>query len=344
MPTRPSGRARLADVANHVGVSEATVSRVLNDKPGVSPNTRQSVLAAMDLLGYERPERLRRRRAGLVGLVTPELDIPIFSAFAQLIESALSRAGFTSVLCTQTHGGVSEDEYTEMLLDRQVSGILFVSCHNADTTADPERYRRLVDRPLPVAFVNGYVPDVDAPFFSCDDWIAADMAVRHLVSLNHRRIGLICGPNRFRPVQRNLAGYRAAMAAVCDNGSPVADDLVELSLFGVESSSAAAHRLIERGVTAIVCGSDLMALGAIRTARSRGLSVPRDISVIGYDDSPLMAFTDPPLTTLRQPVAAMSSAAASALVDRINGAPAPNTEYLFQPELVIRGSTSPCPR
>src|SRR6185369_12785446 len=125
--------------------------------------------------------------------------------------------------------------------------------------------------------------------------------------------------------------------------SAALDDLVSLSLFGVEGGAAAAGRLLDRGVTGIVCGSDMMALGAIREARSRGLSVPGDVSVVGYDDSPLMAFTDPPLTTIRQPVAAMAIAAVRALVDEIDGHPAPHSEYVFRPELVVRGSTAVAP-
>jgi alanine racemase len=121
------------------------------------------------------------------------------------------------------------------------------------------------------------------------------------------------------------------------------DELAELTLFGVEGGEAAAGRLLDRGVTGVVCGSDLMALGAIRAARQRGLSVPGDVSVLGYDDSPLMAFTDPPLTTMRQPVAAMAVAAVRALVDEINGHAAPHSEYLFRPELVVRGSTAVAP-
>ena len=153
--------ATLSQIAVEAGVSEATVSRVLNSKPGVSEGTRQSVITALDVLGYERPTHLRQRSAGLVGLVVPELENPIFPAFAQTIESALSQSGFTPVLCTQTPGGVTEDEYVEMLLDRQVSGIVFVSGLHADTTADHDRYRRLVDRPLPIVLINGYAEQFD---------------------------------------------------------------------------------------------------------------------------------------------------------------------------------------
>ena len=189
-------RARLSDIAQQAGVSEATVSRVLNDRPGVSPDTRQAVLTALDVLGYERPERLRKRSAGLVGLVVPELDNPIFPAFAQVIESALAQSGYTPVLCTQTPGGVTEDEYVDMLLDRQVSGIVFVAGLHADTTASRERYERLVQRPLPIVLINGHTTGIDAPFVSCDDRVAGETAVSHLIALGHRRIGFISGPDR----------------------------------------------------------------------------------------------------------------------------------------------------
>ena len=116
---------RLAEVARKVGVSEATVSRVLNGKPGVSDSTRQAVLTALDVLGYERPTKLRGERARLVGLVLPELQNPIFPALAEVMGVALSQRGFTPVLCTQTAGGVSEADYVELLLQQQVSGIVF---------------------------------------------------------------------------------------------------------------------------------------------------------------------------------------------------------------------------
>jgi alanine racemase len=336
-------RARLSDIAQQAQVSEATVSRVLNDRPGVAAETRQAVLTALDVLGYERPARLRKRSAGLVGLVVPELDNPIFPLFAQIIETALAREGYTPVLCTQTFGGVTEDEYVEMLLDRQVSGIVFVSGLHADTAADHGRYRKLTDRPLPIVLVNGYAPGIEAPFMSCDDRAAGELAVGHLVGLGHRRIGLISGPERFIPVQRKLAGYRSAMRALAGTVDPESDELVALSMFGVEGGHAAAVRLLDRGATGIVCGSDLMALGAIRAARQRGLSVPRDVYVVGYDDSPLIAFTDPPLTTIRQPVRDMAVAAVQALMDEIRGQAAPRSEYVFAPELVVRGSTAIAP-
>lgn len=335
-------RARLSDIAEQAGVSEATVSRVLNDRPGVSTTTRQAVLTALDVLGYERPIRLRGQ-SGLVGLIVPELENPIFPAFAQVMESQLAQYGYTPVLCTQTPGGVTEEEYVELLLDRGVAGIVFVSGMHADATADHAAYRSLVDRGLPVVFINGHAEGVDAPFISDDDAAAMNLAVTHLTSMGHRRIGLAVGPARFVPVVRKRAAFIEAMCRLTGVEGHEASSLVSHSLFTVEGGQAAAHQLLGLGVTAIVCGSDLMALGAIRTVRQRGLRVPEDVSVVGYDDSRLIAFTDPPLTTVRQAVSAMGTAAVQALVDAINGNPAPRAEFVFRPELVVRGSTGPAP-
>ncbi|MEU1277206.1 LacI family DNA-binding transcriptional regulator [Streptomyces sp. NPDC005805] len=334
--------ARLADIAAQAGVSEATVSRVLNGKPGVAAATRESVLAALDVLGYERPVRLRRSSAGLVGLITPELDNPIFPALAQVIGQALTRQGYTPVLATQTPGGSTEDELTEMLVDRGVAGIIFVSGLHADTTADTERYDRLRAQGVPHVLVNGFSPRVQAPFVSPDDRAAMHLAVTHLVSLGHTRIGLALGPRRFVPVLRKIEGFQQAVAERLGLEAEQSRELIQHSLYSLEGGQAAASELIARGCTAVVCASDMMALGAIRAARQRGLHVPKDVSVVGFDDSPLIAFTDPPLTTIRQPVQAMGQATVRALLEDIGGTPAPHSEFVFLPELVVRGSTAAC--
>ena len=331
-------KARLSDIAAQAGVSEATVSRVLNGKSGVAESTRHAVLTALDLLGGERPARLRQRRLGLIGLIIPELENPVFPMFAQVIERELTQGGYTTVLCTQWPGGTTEDDYVELLLDRAISGIIFVSGLHADSAAEHGRYGKLVAQRLPIVMVNGAAPDVDAPFISSDDGVAAELAVAHLASLGHRRIGLAVGPDRFVPAHRKANGFRRAMRSI-----GVADPVMVNSLYSVEGGHAAAGQLLDAGVTGIVCGSDLMALGTVRAVRQRGLRVPEDVSVVGYDDSPLIAFTDPPLTTVRQPVAAMGRAAVGALLDEIAGVPVPRTEFLFRPELVMRSSTGPAP-
>ena len=337
---RTGSTVRLADIAAHAGVSEATVSRVLNGRPGVGAETRQAVLAALDVLGYDRPARSKQRSAGVVGLVIPELDNPIFPAYAQAIEKLLTRQGYTPLLCTLTPGGVTEDEYTEMLLDRGAAGIVYVSGLHADTTSDPDRYRRLVERRLPIVLINGHVPGVAAPFFATDDRYAMRQAVSHLAELGHVRIGLAAGPARYVPVVRKVEGFLAAHAVNAALDAEAAEERIAHTMFSVAGGQQAARVLVEQGCTAIVCASDMMALGVIRALREEGLSVPSDVSVIGYDDSPLIAFTDPPLTTIRQPVQAIAEAAVSVLLEEAAGIAGPKDEFVFAPELVVRGSTA----
>ena len=153
-------RRRLAEVAQYAGVSEATVSRVLNQRPGVAKQTQELVLTALDVLGYERPTGLRGARARLVGLVLPELQNPIFPAFAEVVADALAKRGFTPVLCTRTSAGISEAAYVDMLLEHQVSGVIFSGGLYAQASADHEHYQRLRERGLPAVLVNAaYEPD-----------------------------------------------------------------------------------------------------------------------------------------------------------------------------------------
>src|SRR3989442_8306793 len=140
---------RLTDVARYAGVSEATVSRVLNQKPGVAKATQELVLTALDVLGYERPTQLRGDRARLVGLVLPELQNPIFPAFAEVVSAALAQQGYTPVLYTQTIGGVTEADYVDLLLQQQISGVIFAGGLYAQQDARHDHYRRLSERRLP---------------------------------------------------------------------------------------------------------------------------------------------------------------------------------------------------
>jgi DNA-binding LacI/PurR family transcriptional regulator len=335
-PTR-----RLADVARKVGVSEATVSRVLNGRAGVSESTREAVLAALDVLGYERPTQLRGERARLIGLVLPELQNPIFPALAELIGGALAQRGFTPVLCTRTTAaaaGLSEADYVSMLIDQQVSGVLFAGGNHAEISAPHDHFRLLRSRGIPVVLLNAAVANLEFPGVSTDDVIAAGQAFRHLASLGHRRIGLVVGPEDHVPSRRKIAAFTELAKETGIDSAPV-----EHTLFSLEGGQAATSRMLRQGVTGVICASDVLALGAVRAVRRAGLAVPRDVSVVGYDDSAFMNCTDPPLTTVRQPIESMGKAAVELLVSQMEGVSVYPDELLFEPELVVRGSTSPAP-
>jgi DNA-binding LacI/PurR family transcriptional regulator len=327
---------RLSEVAKKVGVSEATVSRVLNGKPGVSEATRQAVLTALDVLGYERPTQLRGERARLVGLVLPELQNPIFPALADVVGSALAQQGFTPVLCTCT-GGVAEPDYVELLLAQQVSGVVFAGGSHAEEDASHEHHYELVRRKLPVVLVNASI-DLDYPVVSCDDAVAVEQAFGHLVALGHQRIGMVLGPRDHIPSRRKLTAFRQCAERV---GLEADEHTIGHTMFSIEGGQAVGTRLVQNGITGLICASDLLALGVVRAVRRLGLSTPEDVSVIGYDDSALMTCTDPPLTTVRQPIEAMGRAAVELLANLIAGSEVAKEELLFEPELVVRASAAP---
>ncbi len=329
---------RLADVAKYAGVHEATVSRVLNSKPGMSEATRERVLSALDVLGYERPTQLRRESARLVALMLPELQNPTYPVYAEVAADALAKRGFSPVLCTRTTAGVSEASYVDMMLERHVSGFIFFGgqCHEAD--AEHEHYHRLRERGVPAVLVNAACEGLGFPRVVVDDAHAIDLALRHLRSLGHECIGITLGPHDHVPSARKLSAWH-------DRGQ-TDPDLVERTTFSLTGGEAAGKRLLRRGATGIICASDMLALGVIRVARRQGLEVPDDVSVIGFDGSLFTSFTDPPLTTVRIPIEEIAQAAVTLLAGAINSpiALSNDDESLFEPELVVRRSTGPPPQ
>lgn len=325
MGTRP----RMSDLAASAGVSVSTVSRVLNGKPGIRENTRQAVLQAMADLGYDREKF--QQRTGVVGVIVPELSNPSFPALAERLDALLQPVHRTAIVAAGPLGA-DEPSCIATLLDLGVDGVVSISGAAADTEADLTPYLRLAEAGIPTIFINGHTTKLASAFVNCSDAEAVAASVAHLRSLGHERIGLAVGPARFLPTQRKSSAFLKL---------GFGKDSIERTIFTPEGGQVAAARLLATGHTAIICGSDLMALGVIREAHSRGLRVPEDLSVIGFDDSPLMAFTNPALTTVRQPVQAMCEAAVSGLVRAMDGNTPDGTELVFRPDLIIRQSTGP---
>jgi DNA-binding LacI/PurR family transcriptional regulator len=269
------------------------------------------------------------------------LQNPIFPAFAEVIGGALAQNGYTPVLCTQTAGGVSEADYVDILLQQRVSGVVFLGGVYAQLDQPHDHYERLREVNLPTVLVNAPIADFGFATVSSDDAVATQLAMNHLRQLGHTKIGLLVGPHDHIPSQRKLA----AASSLADSwGTPIPESDVAHSLFSLEAGQASANKLLASGVTAIVCASDLMALGAIRAIRRAGLRVPEDVSVVGYDDSALMNCTEPPLTTVRQPIESMGRMVIELLIRQISSDSAISDELLFEPELVVRRSTGPLRR
>ena len=334
-------RIRLQDVAAVAGVSEATVSRVMNGKQGVSESTKASVVKVLADLGYEPASLRSSPRSGSIGLIVPELDNPVFWAFAQAIEARLLASGYVSLLGCAGRAGATEDAYVETFTDHGVSGMIVVSGGHSDIGADHGIYRDLVEREMPLVLVNGSIADPPIPAVSSDDRAAAGTAYNHLLALGHERIGLLIGPVCYLPVLRKMDGFRSAASAAGVSSSDAEQRIAE-SMFSLEGGTAGMQSLLAQGITGVIAASDMMALGAIRAARAHGLNVPGDVSVVGYDDTELMRFTDPPLTTVRQPVEQIAEHAVSVLVAQIDGQRFEQHEYLVEGELIARASTARC--
>lgn len=331
----PVGSASLAQIAQLADVSEATVSRVLNRKYGVAASTRKAVEDALREVGYERPMENE-----LVLVLTPNLLNPIFAQQADRIESELSPHGLKSVICQVYPGTPQERDYVEALIDSGIAVIVFLSASNTLVRADHRVLQLIESRGMPFVSINGGFPEATAPVVSTDDWRAAEIAVAHLHELGHRRIGMLAGPVDNIPADRRVDGFVQALER---RGVEDPEQFVVRKHFNVEGGQQAASSLLELGVTGIVASSDEMALGAYRAADRRGLAVPHDVSVVGYDDSPMLEFTAPPLTTVRQPTERIAEHVGRIVTALIAGRSVSAEEILIEPELRLRASTAKAP-
>lgn len=326
-------RLSVRTIAKRVGVSAATVSRVLNDRPGVAEETRDRVLRAMREQGMVAPAPVSDP---FVGIIVPELDNPVFPLLAGAIETKLGALGVTAMIGSSTKKGPTELDYIASLVRQRIQGLVLISGRHANPSADHGFYWQLHQRHVPMVLVGGHVPDLPVSTVTTDEAAGAAMAVAHLRSLGHTRIGLAGGQAYLRPSQNRLNGYRREMRKWFGS---VDDALYAETDYSLTGGHAAAQRLLAAGATAIVAGSDLMALGALAAARQAGLSVPGDLSVIGYDDSYLASHSNPPLSTVHQPIEQMAGAAANALWERLQGYHTPHVDHVFPPTLIARGST-----
>ena len=326
----PAANIGLATVAELAGVSEATVSRVLNRKYGVSQATREVVEAALRKAGYER-----QLKGELVLLLVPGVAEQIFADLCEAIENEIAPYGLRAVICPGTQ---RERDYVEAMIDAGIAAVVFLSSSNTMRNTDPVARQLLQSRGIPFLCVNGGFADIPSPVFSTDDWRAAEVAVAHLYDLGHRRIGMCAGPVGNTPADRRVEGFVQAMDR---RDLPNSDDFVVRQYYNIEGGRHSAEALLQMGVTAIVASSDDMALGAMRAIQRNGLKVPSDISVIGYNDSYMLDFTGPPLTSVRQPVERIAENTTRAIVALTGNRELPLTEVLIEPEIRLRGSTGP---
>jgi LacI family transcriptional regulator len=332
--------ATIYEVSKAAGVSVATVSRVINNSARVSQQTRDKVLAAMHALDY-RPNAIARslasRRTNSVGILVPELHGMFFGNLIAHIEDALRKAG-KHVIVTVGHSRDDEEkEGVAFLSDRRVDGLILL----AEAIRD-EDLARLGRDPLPTLIMNRTVSGLEQNCISLDNEHGGYLATRALLQEGHRRIGYISGPMWKRDAEQRLAGHRRALreagidldSRLCFEG----DYRENSGREGFATLLAAGRRF-----TALAVANDDMAAGALSAARDHAMSVPRELSIVGFDNSMLAHYLYPRLTTIDFPVTAMGRTAAHWILQHAYGEDGPAIRHVFKPTLVMRESICPPP-
>ncbi len=331
-------RPPLKQIAELAGVSEPTVSRVLNGRTGVAPTTRDKVVAALHSIGFDRVPEPQAVRSSVVGIVCGDFLNPVFSTFVHHISNDLARSGYLTTVAVTDRNLNPEERCVDELVRNNVDGIVFIGGRHAELGADRRHYERLVDAAIPIVFVNGSPTELDVPHVWCDEQVGARKAVEHLIRLGHSRIGCLLGPRSYTPTERFITGYRQVLA---EHDLDEPDGAITDAPFTLAGGRAAANRLLDIGITALLAGNDLMALGAVVAAEQRPEGP--QLSVVGYDGTDFTTLSNPPLTTLRQPFEDMSKLIAEAVLSEIDGPKRYRDRFVFEPQLIVRESTGRVP-
>jgi len=331
----------IKDIAREVGVSITTVSRALTGYSDVAEETRRRILETAVALGYSpnvTAQRLQKRRTDTIGFITPthkpRFSDPFFSEFMAGIGNEAASQNYD--LLVSTHAPDSEEEqkvYRRTVKGGWVDGLIVVRTRKNDT-----RIQLLSERNFPFVAFGRTQDDLDFPYVDEDSEAGMRLSVQHFIDLGHRRIGLISPPPGLNFGVHRLQSYFDTMG---DNGLSVQSewivtgDMSQVSGFNVVESLLA----LDSRPTAIIGGNDLMAIGAIKRIQQSGLQVGKDIAVCGFDDIPLAAFVNPPLTTIHQPIYDIGKQTTALLIDIINNRRLANVNILLAPTLVVRESS-----
>lgn len=335
-PTLPT----IGDVARRAGVSAATVSRVVNQADNVRAGLRAKVEAAIDHLGYvphAGARTLKSRRTGTVGAIFPTIDNAIFAKAIDALQRSLDDAGRQLLIATNDYSPVAEESQALHLLTRGADALVLCG-----TGQRPSLLARLRSRGVPVVHVMSWPPPPGMACVGFNNARAMGQVVRYLLDLGHRNIAMLAGVTRDNDrAAARLEGVRAALEGA---GLPLPPSKVVERRYSLAAAREGLQRLMEDATppTAVVCGNDVLAFGALFEAQRLGLSVPRELSIVGFDDLELASHLQPALTTVHVPAEKMWNDAADhvlALIDGLEPPPSPEVEV----SLVVRGSTGPPP-
>ncbi|WP_214410700.1 LacI family DNA-binding transcriptional regulator [Sphaerisporangium fuscum] len=329
-------RVTIALIAEEAGVSVPTVSKVVNGRPEVAPETRRRVERLLHQHGYKRRTGQSDGPVGLVDLVFAEIESPWAMEIIRGAETAAREAEAGVVVSVlHTHSGPGRD-WLDRIAARRTDGVVLVA-----SRLTRRQHGQLLARSIPFVIVDPEgEPAPDVASVGATNWHGGLAATRHLLELGHRRIGMIGGPPEMLCSRARIDGYRAALETA---GVPVDPELIRHGDFLVDSGYVHGKAFLELPdpPTAIFAGSDMQAFGVFEAARRAGLRVPDDLSVVGFDDLPLARSAWPPLTTVRQPLEEMAALATRMALEISRGDTLETRRVELATDLLVRDSTAP---
>lgn len=328
----------IKDVAKLAGVSTATVSRVINSPGRVNPKTKQSVYRAMEICRYKYNALARgfaTKRSHTIGLIVPTITNPVFSESTRGVQDFSNENGYHVILGNSDYQNEKESKLIDVFRERQVDGLIITS-----TDLEGSALQNLLNEEFPFVLLYSSVKNGPMSCVGVDNFSGGYLAAKHLVDLNHRRIGMLAGEFHFSDRSFNRwGGYKKCLE---DHQIVYDADMVIQTRYGLEEGKEGFKRFFskENQPTAVFCSNDMLAIGAIEGARQLGLRVPEDVSIIGFDDMQISSFISPTLSTIIQPTYEMGRMGAEVLLNRINNTlPEPVHKFLAI-KLVARESTS----
>ncbi|MEU4408581.1 substrate-binding domain-containing protein [Streptosporangium sp. NPDC023963] len=326
-------RPSITRVAQLAGVSATTVSHALNGRRPVADETRRRVLAAIDQLGY-RPNvlarGLRTSRSQTIGLIIPDITNPFYPALARGLQDVLGPAGYDEIISNTDGDRELERAAIDQMIARQVDGLAFAVFHTHAEDLLP-----VIGAGIPVVRLGGRLVQAGVDVVHSDDEGGAAEATRYLLERGYRRIGFVCGPHAEGPAAERVAGYRSALLAAGADADP---RLVAHTHFSRAGGSSGTARLLDlpEPPDAVLCANDIMAIGALDTAEERGLRVPADLAVMGFDDIEAASLVSPGLTTMANPAREIGQACARRLLERLRGGTAQSSAETVIPARLVR--------
>ncbi|WP_062367231.1 LacI family DNA-binding transcriptional regulator [Variovorax paradoxus] len=332
--------ATIKDVALRAGVSVTTVSHVVNDTRHVSAKGRERVEEAIRELGYvpnAMARSLKSNTTSTLGMLIPNSSNPYFAEIVRIVEDRCFGAGYTLVLCNTDDEPRRQSVYLQVLAERRIDGLIVVSTGAGD---DDSLVTQLDGLRIPTVLVDREIADPACDLVETAHMQGGLLAVRHLLSLGHKRIACIGGPVGVMPSEQRIEGWRMALAEA--GTAPNADALLWRGGFTSQGGYEAMHAILrtEEAPSAVFVCNDLMAIGALRAAHESGVRVPDELSIVGFDDIELSAYTSPPLTTVAQPKERIGALAVDMLLERVGGKRRDARKVVLQPELRVRASTA----